>query len=305
MNSWHAYPQIFALGHKAIQDLLKQPVLVEEKVDGSQFSWCLGEDGELHIRSKGAVMHPDAPEKMFSFAAETVKRLQPQLHVGWTYRAEYLRTPKHNALVYDRIPAQHVILFDINPGLEEYLPYDAKVAEAQRLGLEVVPRLYEGHIPDIATFRQFLETTSILGGQKVEGVVVKPATYNLFGLDKKVLMGKFVSEAFKEVHAQAWRESNPTVRDIVTALGESYTSLARWQKAAQHLAERGELEWSPRDIGKLIKEVPEDILKEEEEAIKAKLFAKAWPDIRRMVVRGLPEWWKEELLRRQFEQEPA
>ena len=38
---------------------------------------------------------------------------------------------------------------------------------------------------------------------------------------------------------------------------------ARWNKAIQHLRERGLLEDSPRDIGLILREIPEDVLKED------------------------------------------
>lgn len=54
----HSYSSIYALGHKALEDLLKTPVLVEEKLDGSQFSFgvYINQEGErlLKCRSKGA-----------------------------------------------------------------------------------------------------------------------------------------------------------------------------------------------------------------------------------------------------------
>ena len=308
-SSWHSYASIFALGHRAIADLLTVPVIVEEKVDGSQFSWGVFDaydaDGNLEgevirVRSKGAIMLVDAPEKMFTEAVETVKRLAPQLQRNWTYRAEYLKKPKHNALCYDRIPVQHLIVFDINTDHEAFLGAEAKRAEAERLGLEVVPLLFEGTLAKIDEFRAFLDTTSCLGGQQIEGVVVKPAAYNLFGRDKKVLMGKFVSEAFKEVHSREWKSENPTGKDILTQLGDMYHSPARWQKAIQHLRERGEIEDSPRDIGKLFKEIPADIQKECEEEIKERLWKWAWPHVQRGAMHGFPEWYKDELLKKQF-----
>jgi hypothetical protein len=301
MNSWHHYSSIYNLGHKAIADLLKVPVYVEEKVDGSQFSFGLTEEGELKVRSKGCEMVVDAPEKMFTFAVETVKRLKPLLHPGWTYRGEYLRSPKHNALIYNRVPREHIILFDIEIGECEFLEYPAKWAEAKRLGLEVVPLLYGGTVETIEAFREFLRIESILGGQKIEGVVIKPIGYNLFGVDKKVLMGKFVSETFKEVHSKMWKADNPTAGDILAMLGATYCTQARWQKALQHLSEKGLVTDSPQDIGLLMKEVPIDIKRECEEEIKEKLFAFAWPHIARMSTRGLPEWYKDSLLRKQFE----
>ena len=302
MNSWHTYPSIYNLGHAAVKDLLEGMVIVEEKVDGSQFSFGIDEQGELHIRSKGAVIHPEAPEGMFKKAVDVVKELTPLLHPGWTYRGEYLAKPKHNTLAYDRVPNQHIIIFDINIGEELYLDHTSKEVGATRLGLETVPLLHYGVVEDIATFRKLLDTTSILGGQKIEGVVVKPLNYDHYGPDKKVLMGKFVSEAFKEVHSGAWKEANPNSGDIIQRLGSMYQSQARWQKAVQHLREAGQIQDSPSDIGLLMKEVPEDILREYQEEIQQALFIWAWPQIRRIVTAGLPEWYKEQLLKRQFEE---
>jgi hypothetical protein len=293
------------MGHKAIGDLLKGPVYVEEKVDGSQFSFGVDENGDIRVRSKGCEMIVDAPEKMFSLAVETVKMLAPKLHPGWTYRGEYLRTPKHNSLIYKRIPALHVILFDIEIGECEFLPYAEKAAEAARLGLEVVPLLKEGIVASLDEFRAFLDIESILGGQKIEGVVVKPVGYGLFGLDKKVLMGKFVSEAFKEVHSKTWRQDHPTTVDFIGLLALKYSTQARWQKGLQHLTEHGIIKGSVQDISALMKEIPEDVKRECEEEIKQQLFDFAWPQIARRVSHGLPMWYKELLLKQQFEKEPA
>ena len=301
MESWHSYPSIYNMGHKAIEELLKGPVIVEEKIDGSQFSFGMDTEG-VRVRSKGCEMIVDAPEKMFSKAVDTVKEIAPLLTPGWTYRGEYLRTPSHNTLVYSRVPNRHVIIFDINRGHEDYLTPEEKRAEAGRLGLECVPVIFQGMVESVDAFRAFLETESVLGGQKVEGVVVKPAGYTMFGRDKKCLMGKFVSEAFKESHSAAWKEKNPASGDILETLAGAYNTQARWMKAVQHLREAGKLEETVRDIGSLMKEVPEDIGKECAEEIKEKLWGWAWPHIRRGVTRGLPEWYKEELLKKQFSQ---
>lgn len=319
-SSWHAYCKIYNLGHKAIEDLLKAPVRIEEKVDGSQFSFgwfnthkdectfikddipCTCEQG-LRVRSRGAVMNIDAPENLFREACEYVKSIADQLHVGWTYRGECLKKPGHNALVYDRVPKNHVIIFDINDGEESFLGYDEKKVEAERLGFETVPLLYEGMLTEIGAFRGFLDNVSVLGGQKIEGVVVKPINYDLFGRDGKVLMGKFVSEAFKEVHNRTWGENNPTGGDIISQLIARLSTQARWQKSLQHLREAGKIEDSVRDIGNLIHEIQDDVKVECEDEIKDYLFAWAWPHLKRGVSKGAPQWYKDYLLRLQFEQE--
>jgi len=303
MNSWHSYSRIFNLGHAALKDLLKGPVYVEEKLDGSQFSFGLTEEGELKVRSKGCEMIVDAPEKMFSLAIETVKRLKPLLHPGWTYRAEYLRSPKHNVLIYSRVPKNHLIIFDVEIGECEFLEYQAKWAEANRLGLEVVPLLWSGPVETIEAFRDFLQIYSILGGQKIEGVVIKPIGYNLFGKDKKVLMGKFVSEAFKEIHAHEWKQGNPGSKDIIERLIDKYATPARWQKAVIHLREKGLITDAPQDIPVIMKEVVSDTLLDSVLEIQQELFDYAWPHVQRGLVRGLPIWYKDTLLKKQFERE--
>lgn len=304
-HSWGSYPSIFNMGHKAIQSLLDGPVNVEEKVDGSQFSFGLIDDGAgnyvLRVRSKGAEMIPDAPMDMFKRGVEHVKSLVPLLRPGWTYRGEFLAKPKHNALAYDRVPAGHVILFDINTGMQEYLSYEDKKVEAARLSLECVPLLFSGKVETIELFRTFLDTTSVLGGQKIEGVVVKPVNYDLFGTDKKCLLGKFVSEGFKEVHRQAWGESNPSGGDILDQLGKKYGTGGRWLKAIQHLEESGVLVGDPKDIGPLMKEIPVDVLKECQDEIKEDLFRWAWPHVKRACVKGFPEFYKQKLLEKSFE----
>lgn len=312
-DSWHSYPSIYALGHRALSELLFDPVLVEEKVDGSQFSFgkfavhgcgadrrcdCNLISAELRTRSRGKDQDINYPDKMFTQACETVKRLAPDLHEGWTYRGEYLQKPKHNVLAYSRVPAQHIIIFDINTGNERYLDYEAKAAEAARLGLEVAPCIYSGIMSNPNQFRCMLERESVLGGVQIEGVVIK--NYARFGIDKKVLLGKYVSEAFKEVHRKEWKISNPTNGDILQTLIGSYKTQGRWNKAIQHLREQGQLTDSPADIGKLIHEAQCDIAKECSDEISQVLLRWALPKIQRGSIAGLPEYYKQQLLEKQF-----
>jgi len=294
-SSWHSYPSIYSLGHAAVRDIFTAPVRVEEKVDGSQFS--AGRfGGVLRCRSKGATIDPNYPEAMFKEAVEVVSKLD--LRDGWTYRFEYLRHPKHNVLQYSRVPKNYLVLFDINTGYEEYLPYNEMLAEGERLGLEVVPLLYFGMVESAEQLKSFLDRESFLGGVKVEGIVIKSTS--LYGPDKKLLMAKFVREDFKEAHAVEWKQKKVSQGDIILRIADAYRTEARWMKAVQHLREAGKLEGSPRDIGLLIEEVRRDIEKECRDEIEAILWKWAWPDVSRLVTRGLPEWYKNFLLERQF-----
>ena len=113
-TSWHSYPKVYALGHAAISELFEDEVIVEEKVDGSQFSFGKF-DGKFLIRSKNKQMDIDAPEKMFVLGAQSVQDLD--LKDGWTYRAEYLMRPKHNVLAYDRMPTNYLMAIVIGEAI--------------------------------------------------------------------------------------------------------------------------------------------------------------------------------------------
>lgn len=261
----------------------------------SQFSFGrIG--GELRVRSKGKDIIVSAPEKMFLKAVEVAATLP--LADGWIYRAEYLQSPKHNTLAYSRVPTGHVMIFDIQIGPETYLSPEQKAEEAKRIGLECVPVLYRGEVKTFEQFAEFLQRESVLGGCKIEGVVVK--NYSVFTPEKKIAVGKYVSEEFKEKHGIEWKKSNPTQSDVVTLLIKEYKTEARWRKAVQHLREAGTLEGSPRDIGALMKEVPDDVLKECGDEIRERLFKHFWPNIRRGITAGIPEFWKAELAKSSF-----
>lgn len=302
ITSWHSFPKVWALGHSAIKELLLDEVVIEEKVDGSQFSF--GKFGnELKCRSKGQQIDLDAmnPNDMFANAVATARELMPLLNDGWTYRAEYLRIPKHNVHAYTRTPNKHLIVFDINHGEEGYLTRKEKEVEAQRIGLEIVPAFFVGKLENVEQFYSLLEKESVLGGQKIEGVVVK--NYFRYGVDKKVLMGKYVSESFKEKHTKEWKEMNPLASDIIEILKAKYKSEARWQKAVQHLTESGKLLGEPKDIAALMKEVNIDAHTELKDEIMEDLFKWAWPKISPFMTYGLPEWYKKQLAQKQFDRE--
>lgn len=290
----HAYPSIYGLGHKALDTFFAHPLVVQEKIDGSQFSFGVTLEGTLMARSKGKDLVIEHPEPMFTEAVATAVRLAPQLTPGWIYRAEYLRTPKHNTLAYGRIPAQHLMLFDVEIEPQAFLPPALLAQEAVQLGLEAVPTRYEGVLASAEQVRVLMAEESVLGNVAPEGLVLK--AYGVYGSDKKTLMAKYVTEAFKERHQVEWKQSNPSRQDVVQAIVTSLKTEARWRKAIQHLRERGELTGSPKDIGPLLKEIEQDVHEEEAEAIAATLFKHAWPTIRRGVTAGFPQFYKDVLL---------
>lgn len=72
-----SYPKVYNLGHKAIVELFDDEVTVEEKIDGSQFSFGLvkGEDNKykLQCRSHHQIIDMSNVPKMFGKAVETAR----------------------------------------------------------------------------------------------------------------------------------------------------------------------------------------------------------------------------------------
>ncbi len=292
----HSYPNVYQLGHKLVSNVLDGYVLVQEKVDGSQISFGIDNLGDLRIRSKNKEIDIEHPNDMFRLAVEWIVKNRSNLQAGWTYRGEYLQKSKHNTLAYSRVPRNNIILFDICDGVESYLPYSEVKAEAERIGLEVVPLIAEGELTEaniLARKDEWLSRESILGGTKVEGVVIK--NYNVFTAEKKVAMAKIVRSEFKEQNSSNWKDEHPTLQDIVQRLIETYRTEARWSKAIQHLRDSGELQGEMKDIPLLMKEVSADVLKECKDEIVERLFAYAWPKIMKGITRGLPEWYKTQI----------
>lgn len=302
MSQISSYPKVYNLGHPALEHLLDgEYIVAQEKIDGSQFSFMLDpSDGRIICRSKGQEVYENTTDKLFAAAVETARTAD--LKLGWVYRGEVLMKPKHNTLSYERVPTGNVILFDIELAPDVWASPLELFDEAHRIGLEAVPTLYSGDPSDFdfEELSQLLTMTSILGGSLIEGVVIK--NHRRWGKDGKFLAGKHVSEAFKETHKKAWREGNPNRQDVLEVLIDEMRSPARWAKAVQHLAERGELEHAPQDIGKLIKESQSDIGEEELDYITTKLVGHFLPKILRGATAGLPQWYKEQLTEQQFEE---
>ena len=288
-----AFPKIFALGTDYVQEIFDGLVEVTEKVDGSQFSFG-SIDGELHCRSKGKQLVLEAPEKMFTGAVEYVRSISHILPENHVFYAEWLQNPKHNTLAYERTPKNGLALFAVKTGSHTF--GDACIMSwADRLEIDHVPLLYEGETNAEAVL-DMIERESFLGGQNVEGVVVKNygKPFLLGGQPIPVMSAKYVSEAFKEVHRTKWGKEH-TGRGKWDTFQEGYRTEARWEKAVQHLAEQGQLVNEPKDIGVLIKEVRRDIEEEERVVITDFLWREFGQEVLRKAVAGLPEWYKRRL----------
>jgi hypothetical protein len=292
------YPKVRSVGHREIQALFDGPVLIQEKIDGSNFGFGKTNDGKLIAVSRTQDLDFDRPEKMFAPALEYVKGISERIPLGRFFRCEYLSQPKHNVLEYSRIPTNHLVLFDIDLQADTTWFQSTNRARlldlANELDIEPVQELWCGpakldEVRDAFNLK-WSKQESQLGGPAMEGVVIK--NYDRFTPDGSVLLGKWVRDEFKEQHRHV---SLADKSDPVEVIGASYGGPARWQKALQRLEETGRSTNSPEDIGMLIGIARKDVEEECEDAIKEAL----WKHYRKNVVgaatKGLAEWYKGKL----------
>ena len=285
------------LGHKEIDDLFNDVVLVQEKFDGSQISFGL-RNGELFVRTRKRMVVDFEEKGIFKLAIE---QMAPEFMVeGWTYRGECITKPKHNTLAYDRTPDGYIMLFDVDKGDQHYVGPLELIQIAREIGVEPASWhefIEAGTKPTVEQLDEWNGLPSQLGGMR-EGIVLK--SYDIFTRSGKTMQGKYVSAKFKEQHTTSWKNRNPGQNDIIENFGEIYRTEARWAKARQHLTEDGKLEGSMRDIPALMKEISSDVFQEHADEIRDALFKLAWKKISRKITHGMPEWYKQVLAEEQL-----
>lgn len=293
----HSFPKIFTLGQTYIKDILDGEVEITEKIDGSQF--VFGKiDNKLHIRSKGASLYVDSPEKMFSNGISFVSEKENILPDNTIFYCEYLRVARHNILHYKTVPKNHLILFGVYLSKSDtwISVYNELESYSKILDIDVVPLLHNG-VFNIEKVDQLLKTESILGGADIEGFVVKnyKKAFLLGGQPIPLMAGKYVTENFKEKHKENWGKEHSS-KGKWEIYKQSFKTEARWLKSIQRLKEVGKLECSPRDIGNLIKEIQNDVVEEYKEDIKEFLWKEFGGEIIRISTHGFPEFYKRYLL---------
>lgn len=300
----HSYGKVWALGKLGTDELLNGPIIVQEKIDGSQFSFGnIG--GELWARSKGQqVGEGGNVEGMFAKAWQTAELVfrTGTIPEGMVIRCETLDKPKHNVLAYNRVPVGNIIIYDITleDGTEKYLPPEEMNKWAIMWGLQTVPLFHYGELKMVelkAKLPEWLKRESVLGGQTIEGIVIKNHA-KLDGMGK-MLACKVVREEFKEAHNLEWKAQKPG--SVIEQIIASFNKENIWQKAIQHAKEDGILLNEPKDIGYLIGAIKRDFHDEQGEAIKKKIFREFYADIERGIMRGFPEWYKNQLLEKALE----
>lgn len=290
-----SFPKIWHLGSPEAANLLNGTVEVTEKVDGSQFSFGKIE-GQLRMRSKGQEVFPETADKNFKPVIEHVLAIAHLLPSNKVYYGETLGRPKHNALAYERTPKGNFILFGVKTVTGWIYHHEDLELAADWLECEAVPLIYRGSVSTQEFLQGLLDRESVLGKEKIEGVVIKNYGQLAISAYSRECFVKLVRPEFKERN----HSTHPSKSNRMESFLQGFKTEARWQKAYQHLNDKGVLTHSPADIGKLLKEIQDDLVTEEESFIREEAYKFVIRQVLKTAVEGAPEWYKAKLVERQF-----
>lgn len=302
-----SYQKILHLGDKMLDRLLEGEVEIQEKLDGSLIRWTIHSDGNIEIGSKRMEFNVNGIEKNFVEGANAIKEQFKNFAIDQgstiTIFGEYLKSPKQNTLAYERIPKNHIMVFDVvvsNPIKgDQWMNYGDMKQFSELNGFESVPILYQGDGKTINQdfINKLLETKSVLGNELVEGIVVKNKN-QYYDANKYPWLsgnwqsGKYVRKEFQERnHGEHAGEKSG-----IEGLKISYGGAARWNKAIYRLRDEGKLQYNMKDMVVLLEEVKRDIIEEEKENIKEELWNIYNRQILGSAISGLGEWYKQKLL---------
>ena len=277
---------------------------VQEKIDGSQFSFML-EHGILRCKSRKvdivyAIVDGEVvADSSWKGAIQNLINNIDQIAPNTIYRGEVLRSHRHNKICYNRVPKGNLVLFDVESVDGKLLTNSTSLANiASQLGVDYAP--FIGSVKSLSeytdeAFMDHLENSeSVLGG-RMEGVVLKSFQGYLYTTPEgsEVLRFpsiKFVCPEFVErTHKKTKGKSG--LQDYIKDLGDSLRNTNRWDKAIQHLRESGELTDTVKDIGPLIKEIHTDISLEEDADL-TKLLKQVRTHVLRESTKGFAEYYK-------------
>lgn len=294
------------------KDYFKDTTLVvEEKIDGSQFSfgYCSNIYGAFRMvfRSKNVALQYGAADNMFGDAIRYLygRNAPAILPKNVVFRCEYVRNKKHNKLTYDRIPSGCLVMF----GAEDLATGKGVGREvwsliAREMGIDVVHeygtintrgKSFDEVIKEASVH---LGKQSMLGGSMIEGVVLKRVSDYIVDQDGTPIYAKIVGDEFREI-ARIPKKTRKcdTQEVIIQHLIDMVQKDAIYSKAVQHLLEDGKLEGSNKDIGPLIVEVQRDIATDMEEPAKTVLWEWAKDQVVRGCVKGFATWYQARLKR--------
>ena len=173
------------------QAFLKNPVIVEEKVDGANLGLSVGPDGRIRAQNRGNYLAPGQGQPQWNplwawiaqRADSLAEKLGPDLMLfgEWTYAL--------HSIAYSDLP-DWLLAFDVyDLKSKRFWSVDRRNAFAKDLGIQTVPEIFRGHIAlDQASD---LIGNSRLGAPRMEGLYLRSESDGHLQQRAKVVRAEF------------------------------------------------------------------------------------------------------------------
>ncbi len=263
------YPDIERLGSEDNKDIInfgEDTLVIEEKVDGGNGSFWVGDDGIVHFGSRSRDLTLENDDKIFAMQQINLRELlkDKKLNPDHIYYIEWMA--KHT-INYTSSP--DFIGLDIRlkhqknaEGFGMFLGRDVREKEFEELGIENVPVVWRGKVSDLKklNINQLIPKSKYYDG-KAEGIVIKNYCRK-HPAGNHQLYAKIVTDEFKENNKAVFGGIKQKNSDTSKIIGEFCTD-ARIRKAILKFVNEDGEELSLKLMHKVPTYVIKDILKEE------------------------------------------
>jgi len=300
------YPKILHIGAPLVETVFFEEIELSEKCDGSQCRVNLTNE----FVATGSKNQNVADYGMFEIAHNYSKVIHEETE--WrqfgddiTLFCEFLKSPKHNTISYDRVPLNNLYLFGaLVDGV--HMKTDDLNDIAKCFDIDPPNIMYEGNVESAEELKEFMTHESYLGGSLVEGVVIKNynRTYDPLQVHSQAFIGypmcaKFVREDFKAANAKRWNTLDR--KKGVDAIVEMFFVGEMFQKTIQHLRDEGKITYTKKDLQYLIPEFFDDLMDEKKDAMTRMIMAEVFKVLKKRASGYVVKSWIDYLTERQFD----
>ena len=223
---------------------------IEEKIDGSQLSFCRQEITGVIFFNRGRPLEP--PYGVFQEAVFALQKITAGIPLNTVFHGETVTKLRHNVVRYGRLPRFFFVLFDVQNPDGSFASRAEVESYASQLNLECVQLL---HAPcaDLSIQPQHvipqLSTVSMLGGDAAEGVVVKHPAFDKGHGHTSARKVKVVRKEFKEQHkAKKDKLEGLSANEKLALIASWFPAEPRLRKAQQRLRDQGKEDASWHDV---------------------------------------------------------
>ncbi len=195
------YQHVERLGHDDVSGLLDGAVVVQEKLDGANFTVAKHPDKGLILASRNNVISVGGhPSTGFNGAIEYVLDHPGitglfDVHPDWVLRGEWLT---RHTINYDATRMKKFYVFDVQDGEGKYIPISQYAAVMELREIPFLPVIAQYNNPTLDLLQQLTQGPGLYGAAQKEGVVVK--RYDFVNKWGRTTWGKLVSADFREAN---------------------------------------------------------------------------------------------------------